>query len=156
MRCTCVNFWHASNPNKTGTSCMLADLGTWMGYSGQWERAKEWVRRSMLLNPKHQSWLYQVWHLDAYRQGKYQESRDIALKMNLPGNYMVQASLGAAYAMNGEQQKAQETLARVFELRPDFADDPRAPFRARGMPSEFIEHLMRGLKRAGLDVEVDE
>jgi len=127
-----------------------------MGYSGQWERAKEWVARSMRLNPKHQSWLHQVWHLDAYRRGNYQESRDFALKMNLPANYMVQASLAAAYAMNGEQQNAQEALARVMELRPDYAEDPRAPFRARGMPAEFIEQLMQGLKRAGLDVEVDE
>jgi hypothetical protein len=38
--------------------------------------------------------------------------------MNLPGNYMVQASLAAVYAMNGEQQKAQQTLARLLELRP--------------------------------------
>jgi hypothetical protein len=38
--------------------------------------------------------------------------------MNLPGNYMVQASLAAVYAMNGEQQKAQKTLARLLELRP--------------------------------------
>ena len=41
--------------------------------------------------------------------------------MNLPGNYMVQASLAAVYAMNGEQQKAQQTLARLLELRSDYA-----------------------------------
>jgi len=137
------------NPND---AFVLADLGTWMGYAGQWQKAKEWVGRSMLLNPRHQSWLYQVWHLDAYRQGNYAESRDYALKMNLPGNYMVQASLAAAYAMNGEQNKAEQTLARVLELRPDYGDDPRAPFRARGISPELIDQLMRGLQRAGLAV----
>ena len=138
------------NPND---AFVLADLGTWMGYAGQWQRAKEWVARSMKLNPRHQSWMHQVWHLDAYRQGNYRESRDLALKMNLPGNYMVQASLTAAYAMNGEQEKAEKTLARVLELRPDYADDPRAPFRARGMPADFIEQLMQGLRKAGLEVQ---
>jgi tetratricopeptide (TPR) repeat protein len=141
------------NPND---AFVLADLGTWMGYSGQWERGKEWVARSMLLNPRHQSWMYQIWHLDYYRQGKYRESRDVGVQMNLPGNYMVQASLTAAYAMNGEQQKAQQTLARLLELRPDYALDPREPFRSRGMPGDLIEHLMRGLKRAGLEIEVAE
>jgi len=52
---------------------VLADLGTWMGYAGQWEQGKEWVARSMLLNPKHQSWLHQVWHLDHYLKGEILE-----------------------------------------------------------------------------------
>jgi len=138
------------NPND---AFILADLGTWMGYAGQWERGKEWVSRSMLLNPKHQGWLYQIWHLDHYRRGEYKESRDTALKMNIPENYMVQASLAAAYAMNGEQENAEKTLAHVIELRPDYADDPRAPFRARGMPVALIEKLMDGLRKAGLDIK---
>ena len=137
------------NPND---AFVLADLGTWMGYAGQWERGKEWVARSMLLNPRHQSWLYQIWHLDYYRQAAYAESRDAALKMNLPGNHMVQASLSAAYAMNGELEKSRQTLARVLELRPDFEEDPRAPFRARGLSPQLIEHLMQGLKLAGLSI----
>jgi adenylate cyclase len=138
------------NPND---AFVLADLGTWMGYAGQWKTAKDWVARSMLLNPKHQSWLYQTWHLDYFRRGEYAKSRDMALKMNLPGNYMVQASLTAAYAMNGEQENAQKTLEHVLELRPDYSEDPRAPFRARGLPTELIESLMNGLRKAGLDVK---
>ncbi len=137
------------NPND---AFLLADLGTWMGYAGQWTTAKDWVARSMQLNPKHQSWLWQTWHLDHFLRGEYKQSRDYALRMNLPNNYMVQASLTAAYAMNGEQAKAEATLARVLELRPNYGEDPRAPFRARGMPQELIEGLMEGLRKAGLDV----
>lgn len=124
-----------------------------MGYAGQWEKGKEWVSRSMQLNPKHQSWMWQTWHLDYYLKGEYAKSRDMALKMNLPGNYMVQASLTAAYAMNGEAEKAKKTLERLLELRPDYPDDPRAPFRARGMPTDLIEGIMGGLRKAGLDVK---
>ncbi len=138
------------NPND---AFVLADLGTWMGYAGQWEQAKEWVSRSMQLNPKHQSWMWQTWHLSYFLDGEYAKSRDMALKMNLPDNYMVQASLAAALAMNGEQEKAEKTLAQVLELRPTYPDDPRAPFRARGMPVELIEGIMEGLRKAGLDVK---
>lgn len=147
------NFAERAVNLNTNDAFVLADLGTWMGYAGEWEKGKEWVARAMLLNPKHQSWLYQVWHLDHYLKGEYQESRDTALKMNLPGNYMVQASLTAAYAMNGEQEKAEKSLAHLLELRPDYPDDPRAPFRTRGMPKELIEGLMEGLRKAGLDVK---
>jgi len=138
------------NPND---AFVLADLGTWMGYAGQWEQAKEWVSRAMQLNPKHQSWWWQTWHLDHFRKGEYTKSRDMALKMSLPDNYMVQASLTAAYAMNGEQEKAKKTLEHLLELRPDYPEDPRRPFRARGMPPELIEGLMAGLQKAGLDIE---
>ncbi len=146
------NFADRTVSLNSNDAFMLADLGTWMGYAGQWAIAKDWVAKSMQLNPKHQSWLWQTWHLDHFLRGEYKQSRDYALRMNLPNNYMVQASLTAAYAMNGEQAKAEATLARVLELRPDYGDDPRAPFRARGMPPELIEGLMEGLRKAGLDV----
>ena len=138
------------NPND---AFMLADLGTWMGYAGQWAIAKKWVEKSMQLNPKHQSWLWQTWHLDHFLRGEYKQSRDYALKMNLPNNYMVQASLAAAYSLNGEQEKAEKTLKRVLELKPDYAEDPRLPFRTRGMPTELIERIMSGLRKAGLEVK---
>ncbi len=137
------------NPNE---ALVLADLGTWMAYSGAWEKGKEWVTRAKLLNPKHQSWLDYIWHLHHYLKGEYQEARDVALKINLPDNYMVQASLTAAYAMNGEQEKAEQALAHVLKIRPDYSEDPRAPFRTRGMQPELIEGLMEGLRRAGLEV----
>ena len=140
------------NPND---AFVLADLGTWMGYAGQWEKGKEWVARSMLLNPKHQSWMYQVWHLDYFLKGDYGKSIEAGLKMNLPNNYMVQSSMTAAYAMNGEQRKAEKTLAHLLELRPDYGEDPRAPFRSRGMPTELIESIMAGLRKAGLDVAAE-
>ena len=137
------------NPND---AFVLADLGTWMGYSGQWEQGKEWVNRSKLLNPKHQSWLDYIWHLHHYLKGEYAKARDVALKINLPDNYMVQASLTAAYAMNDQQEKAATSLAHVLKVRPDYAKDPRAPFRARNMVPELVEKLMTGLQKAGLDV----
>jgi class 3 adenylate cyclase/TolB-like protein len=138
------------NPND---AFVLADLGTWMGYAGQWDIAKEWVAKSMQLNPKHQSWLWQTWHLNHFLKGEYKQSRDYALKMNLPNNYMVQASLTAAYALNGEQENAEKTLKHVLELRPNYPEDPRLPFRTRGMSAELIEDIMSGLRKAGLEIK---
>ncbi|KAA3627441.1 MAG: hypothetical protein DWQ08_07785, partial [Proteobacteria bacterium] len=123
------------NPND---AFVLADLGTWMGYAGEWETAKAWVSRAMRLNPRHQSWWWQTWHLHALLTGDYAQARDMALRMGLPGNYMVQASLTAAYALNDEQDKAERTLSHLLEIRPDYPRDPRAPFRARGTPDNLV------------------
>lgn len=138
----------ALNPND---SFILADLGTWMAYAGQWERGKEWVTRAKVLNPKHQSWWDFIWQLHAYLEGDYAASIAYAQKVNLPGNYMVQAALSAAHGMQGNAAKAEEILAKVIELKPDFAEDPAQPFRDRGMQAELVEKLLHGLARAGLE-----
>lgn len=136
------------NPND---AFVLADLGTWMAYSGEWEKGKTWVQRAKTLNPKHQSWWDYIWHLHAYLQGDYKSARDIALKVNLPDNYMVQTSLVAAYAMNEEPEKARQTLEHVLQLRPDSAVTPLTPFLVRNMDPELIAALAVGLRKAGLD-----
>ena len=47
---------------------------------------------------------------------------------------MAHASLTATYALNGEQENAEEGADFLRQEFPDFAKDPRAPYRARGMP----------------------
>ncbi len=65
---------------------------------------------------------------------------------------MSMASLTASYALDGEQQKAQEMARRLQYEHPEFLDDPRSPYRARGMPTELIEKIMDGLRIAGIEV----
>jgi TolB-like protein len=141
------------NPND---AFVLADLGTWIAYTGAWDRGKELVTRAKLLNPNHQSWWDWIWLLHHYLKGEYRQAHDIALKINLPNNYMIQAALTATYGMLDEQQKTNEALAHLLEIRPDYPLDPRAPFRVRGMQTELIEALMEGLRKAGLQVPAAE
>jgi TolB-like protein/tetratricopeptide (TPR) repeat protein len=137
------------NPND---AFVLADLGTWIAYTGAWDRGKELVTRAKLLNPNHQSWWDWIWLLHHYLNGEYKEARDVALKINLPNNYIIQAALIATYGMMGEKSRAEEALAHLLEIRPDYPEDPRAPYRIRGMEPQLIEGLMEGLRKAGLEV----
>ncbi|HUS97809.1 MAG TPA: tetratricopeptide repeat protein [Hyphomicrobiaceae bacterium] len=139
----------ALNPND---AFVLADLGTWIAYTGEWERGKEWVTRAKLLNPNYQSWYDWIWLLHHYLNGEFDEARDVGLKINLPNNYVIQAALTATYGMLGDQQNAEQALTHLLELRPNYPEDPRAPYRVRGMPPELIEDLMKGLRKAGLEV----
>ncbi len=143
----------ALNPND---SFVLADLGTWIAYTGAWERGKELVTRAKRLNPNHQSWWDWIWFLHHYLKGQYVEARDVALKINLPNNYMVQAALTATYGKLRDEEKAGEALAHLLKIRPSYPDDPRAPFRTRAMQPELVEALMDGLRGAGLDVPAAE
>jgi tetratricopeptide (TPR) repeat protein len=139
----------ALNPNN---SFVLADLGTWTAYSGEWERGKALVSKAMKLNPFHQRWLHIAFFLDHYRKGEYREALAVALKMNLPQNEGVQASLAAVYGQLGETEKARDTVDHIIATQPGFAADPRRWFTRRRMPDEPVESLMDGLRKAGLDV----
>jgi len=137
------------NPND---AFVLADLATWMAYTGEWKRGKEWVTRAKQLNPNYQSWWDWIWLLEHYLNGEYAQARDVGLKINLPGNYIIQAAMTATYGMLGDQQKAEQALAHLLEIKPEYPQDPRAPYRSRAMQPELIEALMDGLRKAGLEV----
>ncbi len=139
------------NPND---SWILADLGTFLGYSGEFEKGKELVLRARALNPKLHRGYNNIWSLHAYQQGKYKDAQTEFLFMGPARNPMGYAQLTASYAMNGDQQKAKKLLAEWRESNPESLEHPGAPFQARAMPPEFIESLMDGLRKAGLDVPV--
>jgi adenylate cyclase len=139
----------AINPNN---AFVLADLGTWIAYSGEWERGKALVAKAMKLNPLHQRWLHMSFFLDSYRKGEYTEALALALKMNLPQNEGVQAGLAAAYGQVGETVKAKAILDQIIANDSGFASDPRRWFTRRRIPDELVEKIMDGLRKAGLNV----
>jgi len=139
----------AINPNN---AFVLADLGTWIAYSGQWERGKALVAKAMKLNPLHQRWLRMSFFLDSYRKGEYTEALALALTMNLPNNEGVQAGLAAAYGQLGETAKAKATLDQIIANDSEFASNPRRWFIRRRIPDELVETIMDDLRKGGLNV----
>ena len=133
------------NPND---SWILADLGIFLAYSGEWEEGKEWITRARALNPKLHVGYTNAWVLHAFVQGNYDQARNHLLNMPKHGP-MSWVTLTASYALNDEQQLAEKSLAHIRENWPDFLDDPLAPFRARGMPQYLIDKLGEGLELAG-------
>ena len=51
-----------------------------------------------------------------------------------------------------EIEEAKKTIEHIRRLHPEFDIDPRAPFVTRRMPADFIESIMKGLRKAGYDV----
>jgi class 3 adenylate cyclase/TolB-like protein/Tfp pilus assembly protein PilF len=141
----------ALNPSDAWAN---ADLGAWTSYSGDFVRGKALIERAKVLNPDYPRWLDFAFFLDHYGKQEYLEAKAVALKMDLPKNHMVQAGLAAAYGQLGELDKARAIIAQVLAIQPSFADNPRSAFVARRMPSELVDSLMDGLRKAGVDVAV--
>ena len=139
----------ALNPMDSSTS---AYLGTLMLHEGDWERGCALVERARQLNPNHPGWYWFAAFWDAYRKQDYRGALEVALKINMPGDFYVPAVIAAAYGQLGELDAARTALLQLLAMKPDFAATAREEFEKWFGPGELVEHFLDGLRKAGLDV----
>jgi TolB-like protein len=132
-------------------SSTAAILGTMIACAGDWEYGLEVVERAKQLNPNHPGWYHYLAFDDAYHRRDYRGALAIILKVNMPGYHWPHVYLAAAYGQLGEQQRARAALREVHALFPDFGAVAREEF-GKWFDSELTEHLLDGLRKAGLDV----
>jgi TolB-like protein/Tfp pilus assembly protein PilF len=128
-----------------------AYLGLVIAYSGDWERGCALVERARGLNPHHPGWYWSPPSFNAYRKRDYRTALSFALKVNMPGYWQTHVSLATAYGQLGEQEAASNAVRDLLAVRPDFAATAREVLGNRWDP-ELVEHLIDGLRKAGLDV----
>ena len=131
-----------------------AYLGFLIAYSGDWERGCALGAQAMRLNPHHPGWYWFVFFFDAYRKSDYRGALDIAHKINMPGFWRTQLALATAYAQLGEREAARNAVRDLLALRSDFAAVAREEL-GKWWDPELIEHLIDGLRRAGLEIGSD-
>ena len=126
-------------------------LGHLIAFSGNWERGCELAERARQLNPNHPSWYWSVPFLNAYRKGDYRGARPFLMKGNPQKNYLMHALFAAVNGQLGESEAAARHLREVLTMMPDFPSTGRDEFSKWYLP-ELVDHLMDGLRKAGLEV----
>jgi len=129
----------------------IAFLGELLTYSGDSERGLALAESAKQLNPHHPGWCWFADFYHWYNQRDYQAALDVALKVNLPGHWGENCALAAAYGQLGDREAAGKALRKLLDLRPDFADIAGQEF-GKWWNSEFEEHMLDGLRKAGLDL----
>ena len=129
----------------------IATLGGMLTCAGDLERGLALTGRAKQLNPHHPGWYWWVDFCNAYRQGDYRAALGFALKMNLPGHWFMHAAMSAAYGQLGERAAASKALQDLLEMRPDFGATVRMNIE-KWWESDFVEHLMDGWRKAGLEI----
>lgn len=132
-------------------SSTAAILGNMIAYAGDWEYGLGIVERAMQLNPHHAGWYHYVAFCDAYRRRDYRGALTSALKVNMPAYHWPHVYLAAVYGQLGEQQRARAALRELHALVPNFGAMAREEF-GKWLDAELTEHLLDGLRKAGLDV----
>ena len=129
--------------------------GFLMAYSGDWERGCAWAERARKLNPHHPGWYWFPSVFDGYRKREYRAALDAALKINMPRFWRAHLALAAIYGQLDERDAARTALRQLLLLKPEFAAAPRHEL-GKSWDSELVEHLIEGLRKAGLEAAGDE
>jgi serine/threonine protein kinase/tetratricopeptide (TPR) repeat protein len=119
-------------------------------YGGDWERGCALAERARKLNPHHPGWYWFPTVFNAYRQRDYRAASDAALKLNMPRFWRAHLALAAIHGQLGEREAARTALERLLSLKPEFAAAPLHELQKTWDP-ELVEHLMDGLRKAGLN-----
>jgi serine/threonine protein kinase/tetratricopeptide (TPR) repeat protein len=128
----------------------LANLGMLTAFSGQWERGCAMTDRAAHLNPNLPGWHLFANAFDAYRRRDYEKALTISLKLNMRGLWGTNLMLSVSYGQLGEKEKAQIAVQNLLQQIPGFGTEARVEL-AKWWQPEFVEHLLEGLSKAGLE-----
>jgi TolB-like protein/class 3 adenylate cyclase len=142
----------ALNPMDSSTAAYLGTLMLRESAEGDWERGCALVERARQLNPNHPGWYWFTAYWDAYRKRDYRNALQIALKINLPGDYYVPAVIAAAHGQLGQGEAARPALEQLHAMKPDFAEGARADLEKWFGPCELVEHFLDGMRKAGMEI----
>jgi TolB-like protein len=130
---------------------VMGILGVLISHAGELQRGCQIVEAAMQLNPNHSGLFRFAAFTDAYGQGKYAEALECAVRINMPNYFYAHAARAAALGQLGQREAAEKELRELLALRPDFATAARREY-AKWYDSELVEHMIEGLRKAGLEV----
>lgn len=132
------------NPNDPE---ILADVGHYYAFMGQFERGAELSRRAQALNPLHPGWYNFSFARLHYSRNNYEQTIADVEKIGLPHFYWTHMLTAAAKGQLG-QKDAGDALARIFDVKPNFSAHVELQ-KWNAAPLD-LKHILDGLTKAGL------
>jgi adenylate cyclase len=139
----------ATNP---GNASVLAGLGIWLALAGKIDRAEELLTRAVALNPRYPDWYNFGLFVVNYERRNYQAALDAMLKVKAKDLSFTMRNIAAAYGQLGRVEEGRAVVSRLLKMYPTFAESVRQVAREHNMSPEMVNHLVAGLRKAGLQV----
>jgi TolB-like protein/Flp pilus assembly protein TadD len=130
----------------------IAFLGELLTYAGASERGLALAAQAKQLNPNHPGWYWYADFFHHYGCRDYPAALAAIRKVDLPGHWGSSCALAAVCGQLGQREEAEKALRKLLALRPNFAKVARGEF-AKWWGPELVEHLVDGLRKAGLDLD---
>jgi hypothetical protein len=90
--------------------------------------------------------------MDFYRRQLYDDALATSLKIDIPKLYMTYVVRAIIYGQLGRAAEGRDAVAEIIKHKPNFANNVRNDFRRRNLPEPLIEHIVEGLRKAGLQI----
>lgn len=133
------------NPNDPE---ILADIGHYLAFMGEYDRGIELSLRARQLNPLHPGWFHFCFARYNYHIGAYEEMLADVRRISMPNFYWTHLLDAAALGQLGRRE-AGASLKRMQDLKPGIS--ARAELRKWNVAPDDIDHILEGLRKAGLD-----
>ena len=140
----------ALNRNHTD---MLADFGIMLTCIGESERGIAFADKAIALAPVHPGWFHAAAVLDRFGKHDYAGALAEAKKVQMNEFYVTHMFTAMSAGLLGHKDQAREAADRLMECLPEFTDIFRAIMGSWNFKEEFILHVAKGLREAGLDVQ---
>ena len=134
------------NPNA---GFLVGTAGWFLAMAGQYDKGFLLIEQGMQLNPSFPTWFYFPYYLKYYLDGKYDEALKTLNKFELPDFFWNPLMHAAALGQLG-RIAAKTALQRLLSLKPDFPKKSRFHLNSFLIKDEWVDHILEGLKKAGL------
>lgn len=132
------------NPNDPE---ILADIGHYLTFMGEFERGFNLSSQAQQLNPLHPGWYHFCFARYHYNKHLYEDMLVDVQRISMPDFFWTHMLNAAAFGQLGRSE-ARTSLEQVFKLKPDFSAE-RELHKWNASSPDF-EHIMEGLRKAGL------
>ncbi len=141
----------ALSPNN---SDVLATIGYYFAFADEWERGLALIRKAMDLSPTYPGWAHEPFFWNYFRKGDYEAA---LAEARLTAEMMPKARGGyefaiAAYGQLGRGEEARAMIAKLLELKPDYAKSAGWNWLKFNILEEVVDRYRDGLRKAGLEI----
>jgi len=133
------------NPNDPE---ILAEVGHYLSFRGEYERGAELSGRAQKLNPLHPGWYYFSSARLHYHQCRYEDVLVDVQRISMPGFYWTHILNAAAFGQL-DRKEAGASLALMKTAKPGISATEEIR-KWNTAPGDFA-HIMEGLRKAGHD-----
>ena len=118
---------------------------------GQREQAISLMQKAKSLNSHNPGWYSFLPYMIYYFQGNYEAAYMEAQRYSVPKLFWDPLLRAAALGQLCQVEEANSELKTLLKLRPDFKERGRELIRRHVLKDEYIEMLIQGLYKAGLE-----
>ena len=126
-----------------------------MALAGDFERGLDVMERAIELNPYYPGHLHAAPCLKHYYAREYEKALTEAVRFGTPDLFWDPLLRGACLGQLGGTEEAGKAIGDLLRLRPDFPERHAHLLRCFIVRDEWCEHLLDGLRKAGLRLPED-